>query len=161
MEGRYRFCRTLVLTKCSTHFSHLSTEDKRLFIERYVNEIYERSLSLPVEDVPKLPKDIANRALADIEYSAPSTAVTMRQGDEIECSHRAIAPSNGVDNLHLLVSKLCSTLAVSNHAFTKAFELMINRGLNGTVFPCLNRIIKKLGYLFAEATQLVRSKPVY
>lgn len=51
-------------------FSHLSTGDKRLFIERYVNKIYERSLSLPPEDVPKLPKDIADRALAEIDVRA-------------------------------------------------------------------------------------------
>ena len=48
-------------------FSHLSTEDKRLFIERYVSKIYERSLSLPPENIPKLPKDIANRALTEID----------------------------------------------------------------------------------------------
>lgn len=51
-------------------FSQLSTEDKRLFIERYVSKIYERSLSLSPEDVPKLPKDIADRALAEIDVRA-------------------------------------------------------------------------------------------
>ena len=48
-------------------FSHLSTEDKRLFIKRYVSRIYERSLSLPSENVSKLPKDIVDRALSEID----------------------------------------------------------------------------------------------
>ena len=49
------------------HFSHLSTEDKKLFIERYVSGIYERSLSLPAKNVPRLPKDIVDRALSEID----------------------------------------------------------------------------------------------
>lgn len=49
------------------HFSQLSADDKRLFIERYVSKIHERYLSLPSEDAPKLPKDIADRALAEID----------------------------------------------------------------------------------------------
>lgn len=48
------------------HFSHLSTEDKSLFIKRYVSRIYERSLSLPSKNVPRLPKDIVDRALSEI-----------------------------------------------------------------------------------------------
>lgn len=50
------------------HFSHLSTEDKKLFIERYVSRIYERSLSLPPKNVPRLPKDIVDRALSEIDF---------------------------------------------------------------------------------------------
>ena len=50
------------------HFSHLSTEDKKLFIERYVSRIYERSLSLPSKNVPRLPKDIVDRALSEIDF---------------------------------------------------------------------------------------------
>lgn len=51
-------------------FSHLSVEDKRLFIERYVFKIYERSRSLSPEGVPKLPKDIVDRVLAEIDVRA-------------------------------------------------------------------------------------------
>ncbi|MCI6263509.1 MAG: AAA family ATPase [Olsenella sp.] len=47
------------------NFSHLSTEDKKPFIERYVSRIYERSLSLPPKNVPRLPKDFVDRALSE------------------------------------------------------------------------------------------------
>lgn len=52
------------------HFSQLSMDDKRLFIKRYVSKIYERYLGLPPEVVPKLPKDIVDRALTEIDIGA-------------------------------------------------------------------------------------------
>lgn len=51
-------------------FSHLSLEERGLFIERYVSTIYEKYLSLSPEDVPKLPKDITDRALSEIDVKS-------------------------------------------------------------------------------------------
>lgn len=79
-----------------------------------------------------------------IEHPAPSAAVTMRQGDEIQCGYRAVAPGNIVDNLHLLISELRPTPAVADRAFLKALKLVIDCGLDRALFPRFNRIVKEL-----------------